>query len=89
MRCHSLTLTLALAGVLGLLCGSLAPALAQSTPSAAAAESPDTPVGAALVWVISVLNDGGVSLTPKEITARFAPAFLEDVPPEIIVGLTQ
>ncbi len=49
----------------------------------------DTPVGEALAWVLTLLNDGASSLTADEMTARFAPAFLEAVPPEIMVGLTQ
>ena len=39
--------------------------------------------------MLTLLNDGAASLTPDEMTARFAPAFLEAVPPEIMVGLTQ
>jgi pimeloyl-ACP methyl ester carboxylesterase len=55
----------------------------------ATAEPPDTPVGEALAWVLTVLNDGAASLTPDQMTARFAPTFLAAIPPEIIVGLVQ
>ena len=48
-----------------------------------------TPAGAALAWVLTVLNDGGASLTPEAMTAHFAPTFLAEVPPEIVVGLTR
>ena len=58
-------------------------------PATATAEPPDTPVGEALAWVLTVLNDGAASLTPDQMTARFAPTFLEAIPPEIIVGLVQ
>ena len=42
-----------------------------------------------MAWILTLLNEEGASLTPEEMTARFAPAFLEAVPPEIMVGLTQ
>jgi pimeloyl-ACP methyl ester carboxylesterase len=58
-------------------------------PATATAELPATPVGEALAWVLTVLNDGAASLTADEMTARFAPTFLEAIPPEIIVGLVQ
>jgi CubicO group peptidase (beta-lactamase class C family)/pimeloyl-ACP methyl ester carboxylesterase len=68
-----------------------APALgrAQDTGTPVAAENPASPAVEALAWVLAVLNDGAVSLTPDETTAHFDPAFLEAVPPEIMVGLTQ
>src|SRR5918997_318980 len=50
---------------------------------------PEIPVGEALAWILMLLNDGATPLTPEAMTARFAPAFLEAVPPEIMVGLTQ
>jgi D-alanyl-D-alanine carboxypeptidase len=70
--------------------GVPAAGLAQETSSPASPSGlPATPVGEALAWVLTLLNDGGASLTPEEMIARFAPAFMEAVPPEIMVGLTQ
>ena len=56
---------------------------------AIAAEIPATPVGEALGWVLTVLNDGGASLTRDEITAHIAPSVLAQAPPELVMGLMQ
>jgi CubicO group peptidase (beta-lactamase class C family)/pimeloyl-ACP methyl ester carboxylesterase len=63
---------------------------AQDTSTVASgAEIPTNPVGEALSWVLTLLNGEAASPTPEEMTVHFAPAFLEAVPPEIMVGLTQ
>ena len=81
-----LTIVVALSNLRAL--GAPSMSAAQDTTPASPAEAlPDTPVGEALAWVLTLLNDGAASLTSDEITARFAPAFLAAVPPELIVGL--
>jgi CubicO group peptidase (beta-lactamase class C family)/pimeloyl-ACP methyl ester carboxylesterase len=64
-------------------------AVQDSSPAATAIELPVTPAGEALAWVLSVLNDGAASLTPEEMTARFASTFFESIPPELMMGLVQ
>jgi pimeloyl-ACP methyl ester carboxylesterase len=77
------------AAVLLLTTGGLTTAAEQTTPAAAPAALPGTPVGGQLTWVLAVLNGGAATLTPAEVSARFAPAFLSAVPAELVVALTQ
>jgi pimeloyl-ACP methyl ester carboxylesterase len=69
-----------------------APAIAtaqDATPVAIPEPVAGTPVGAQLAWVLDVLNDGARSLTPADMAAHFAPAFLGEVPPEQAILLTR
>ena len=68
--------------VLATLLGPGPVAAQDATPVGTSAAMPATPVGEQLAWVLEVLNDGARSLTPADVTARFAPAFLAAAPPE-------
>lgn len=59
------------------------------SPGASPATVPATPVGEQLTWVLAALEDGAQRLTPEDVTAHFAPAFLGLVPAEQLVQLTQ
>jgi CubicO group peptidase (beta-lactamase class C family)/pimeloyl-ACP methyl ester carboxylesterase len=83
-----LSIVVSLVGPLGVAVPRVV-AVQDASPAATAMELPVTPLSEALGWVLTVLNDGAASLTPDEMTARFAPTFLEAIPPEIIVGLVQ
>ena len=72
-----------------LLAGSPLALARQATPLASPAPLPATPVGEPLAWVLGVLNGGAAALTPADVAARFAPAFLAAIPPEQVVGYTQ
>jgi hypothetical protein len=75
--------------VLATLLGPIRAVARDTTPVGTPAALPTTPVGEQLAWVLGVLNDGARSLTPADVTARFAPAFLAAAPPEMAIGLTQ
>ena len=72
-----------------LLAGSSLAVARQATPAATPSVLPATPVGEPLGWVLGVLNGGAGALTPADVTARFAPAFLAAIPPAQLVGFVQ
>ena len=62
-----------------------------ASPLAVRAEStlPDTPVGHQLEWVLERLSGRGEPLTQSDVSARFAPSFLDTVSAADTVATTQ
>jgi hypothetical protein len=69
-------------------CSSSAPGVAEGDASAAndgQQDGADSPALRALDWVLGALN--GATLTEAEVAARFAPAFLQQVPPAQLIAV--
>ena len=86
MRRIPLPCTVAVLAVAILLAGPLRAAAQEATPDATPAALPATPVGEQLGWLLGVLDGGASSLTPADVTARFAPEVLAVAPAEVVVA---
>jgi pimeloyl-ACP methyl ester carboxylesterase len=69
--------------------GGFSAAARQSTPDGTPDATLATPVGEQLAWILAVLNGEAATVTPADVTAHFAPAFLGAVPAEQVVAVLQ